>query len=191
MANGQRTLCGAYSNWHASNHMHFWTRVVFIHQAITKIMLHPESSALIITAALDGLVKVNSLDLMEEIYSLPVFSEGIYWMNIVSPKRIYCCSNRVIEVFSLNHLCDFWALSRCSVTSLSLVTCKGKSSRVMAIGNDSSVRLISRKPRNLSTVLPPPAISPLNMVKDVAYNREFNMMYLLIGGQEIWVYYTR
>ena len=70
-------------------------------------------------------------------FSLPVFSEGIYWMNIVSPKLIYCCSNRVIEVFSLNHLCDFWALSRCSVTSLSLVTCKGKSSRVMAIGNDS------------------------------------------------------
>ena len=50
--------------------MHFWTLVVFIHQAITKIMLHPESSALIITAALDGLVKVNSLDLMEEIYRL-------------------------------------------------------------------------------------------------------------------------
>ena len=69
-AKGQGTLCGAYSNWHASNHMHFWTRAVFIHQAITKIMLHPESSALIITAALDGLVKVNSLDLMEEIYRL-------------------------------------------------------------------------------------------------------------------------
>ena len=58
-------------------------------------------------------------------------------MNIVSVKHIYCCSNRVIEVFSLNHLCDFWALSRCSVTSLSLVTCRGKSTRVMAIGNDS------------------------------------------------------
>ena len=70
-------------------------------------------------------------------FSLPVFSEGIYWMNIVSPKLIYCCSNRVIEVFSLNHLCDFWALSRCSVTSLSLVMCRGKSTRVMAVGNDS------------------------------------------------------
>ena len=55
-----------------------------------------------------------------------------------------------------------------------------------------SVRLISQKKRqNLSTVLPPPPISPLNMVKDVTYNREFNMMYLLIGEQEIWVYYTR
>ena len=55
----------------------------------------------------------------------------------------------------------------------------------------SSVRLISRKRHNLSTVLPPPPISPLNMVKDVTYNREFNMMYLLINEQEIWVYYTR
>lgn len=55
----------------------------------------------------------------------------------------------------------------------------------------NSVRLISRKGQNLSTVLPPPPISPLNMVKDVAYNREFNMMYLLIDEQEIWVYYTR
>ena len=55
-----------------------------------------------------------------------------------------------------------------------------------------SVRLISQKERqNLSTVLPPPPISPLNMVKDVTYNREFNMIYLLIGEQEIWVYYTR
>lgn len=55
----------------------------------------------------------------------------------------------------------------------------------------TSVRLISRKRQNLSTVLPPPPISPLNVVKDVAYNREFNMMYLLIDEQEIWVYYTR
>ena len=56
-----------------------------------------------------------------------------------------------------------------------------------------SVRLISQKKRqNLSTVLPPPPpILPLNMVKDVTYNREFDMMYLLICEQEIWVYYTR
>ena len=67
---GDGTLCEAYLTRHASNHVHLWTCVVFIHQAITKIMLHPESSALIITGALDGLVKVNSLDLMEEIYRL-------------------------------------------------------------------------------------------------------------------------
>ena len=31
-------------------------------------MLHPENSALVLTAAMDGIIKVNSLDLMEEIY---------------------------------------------------------------------------------------------------------------------------
>jgi hypothetical protein len=58
-------------------------------------------------------------------------------MDYVSPKIMYCCSNRQIEVFALNHVVDFWALSRCCVTSISLVTCAGKSSRVMAVGSDS------------------------------------------------------
>ena len=46
----------------------FKSIVCFCNQAITKIMLHPENSALVITAAMDGIVKVNSLDFMEEIY---------------------------------------------------------------------------------------------------------------------------
>ena len=37
-------------------------------QAITKILLQPENSALVITAAMYGTIKVNSLDFMEEIY---------------------------------------------------------------------------------------------------------------------------
>ncbi|CAH3154988.1 unnamed protein product, partial [Pocillopora meandrina] len=152
-----------------------------------RVMSTALTTSWINLSALISLALLSSLTVAKESYAcdIPVFSEGIYWMNIVPS------SNRFIEVFSLNHLCDFWASSRCSVTSLSLVTCKGKSTRVMAVGNDSSVRLISRKRQNLSTVLPPPSISPLNILKDVAYNREFNMMYLLIDEQEIWVYYTR
>uniref|UniRef100_A0A6P8IQV6 Uncharacterized protein LOC116303278 n=1 Tax=Actinia tenebrosa TaxID=6105 RepID=A0A6P8IQV6_ACTTE len=160
-------------------------------KVITKIMIHPEASGVVITSSMDGMVKMFSLDVMEEIYSLPVFHEGINWMDYVSPKILYCCSNRQIEVFALNHMVDFWALSRCCVRSMSLVTCDGKSSRVMAVGSDSSVRLLSRAGKTLSTVLPPPTISPLTQVIDVTYSREFNIMYLLIDSQEIWVYYTR
>ena len=54
-----------------------------------------------------------------------------------------------------------------------------------------SIRLVSRGCVLLSTVLPPPSISPLHHVLDVAYNREYNMMFLLVNEQEIWVYYTR
>ena len=46
-----------------------WCFLFLCHiQAITKILLHPENSALVITAAMDGIIKVNSLDFMEEIY---------------------------------------------------------------------------------------------------------------------------
>ncbi|KXJ20060.1 hypothetical protein AC249_AIPGENE17892 [Exaiptasia diaphana] len=109
-------------------------------KVITKIMIHPEASGVVISASMDGMIKVYSLDIMEEIYSLPVFHEGINWLDCVSSKVMYCCSNRQIEVFSLNHVVDFWALSRCSVQSLSLVASPGKSSRIMAVGNDSRYR---------------------------------------------------
>ncbi|XP_048581685.1 uncharacterized protein LOC5517160 isoform X2 [Nematostella vectensis] len=160
-------------------------------KVITTIMLHPEAEGMVITSSLDGMVKIFCLDTMEEIYSLPIFPEGIYWMDWVSPKFFFCCSNRQIEVYALNHVYQFWALSRCSMRSLSLESCQGKSSVLMAVGTDSSVRLLSRQGRSLTTVLPPPPISPLTQVLDIAYNRELSMMYLLIEEQEIWVYYTR
>lgn len=45
--------------------------------------------------------------------------------------------------------------------------------------------------KNLSTVLPPPDVSPLRQVLSVCYSREFNTIYMLINHQEIWVYTTR
>ena len=55
-----------------------------------------------------------------------------------------------------------------------------------------SVRLVSMKDqKSLSTVLPPPSISPLQQVLGVTYNRECSMVYLLISEEEIWVYTMR
>ena len=52
-----------------------------------------------------------------------------------------------------------------------------------------SVRLVSMKDqKNLSTVLPPPSVSPLTQVLSVAYNREYSLVYLLVNPTEIWVY---
>ena len=59
-----------YAN--AGSHVSFTSSKCFkcfiCFQAITKVMLHPENSALVLTAAMDGIIKVNSLDFMEEIY---------------------------------------------------------------------------------------------------------------------------
>lgn len=41
---------------------------MFYFQVITKIMIHPEASGVVITSSMDGMVKMFSLDVMEEIY---------------------------------------------------------------------------------------------------------------------------
>lgn len=56
----------------------------------------------------------------------------------------------------------------------------------------SSMRLFSRKSqKNLTTVLPPPDISPLQRVLSACYSREYNMVFVLITTMDIWVYTTK
>jgi len=57
-------------------------------QAITKVMLHPENSALVLTAAMDGIIKVNSLDFMEEMYRS---DETLTKCTDETNKYINCC----------------------------------------------------------------------------------------------------
>lgn len=58
-------------------------------QAITKVMLHPENSALVLTAAMDGIIKVNSLDFMEEMYRS---DETLIKCTDRTNKYINCCA---------------------------------------------------------------------------------------------------
>jgi len=60
------------------------------------------------------------------------------------------------------------------------------------MGLFSSVRMFCRSNRrNITTVLPPPDISPLHKVLSVCYSREKNAAFLLVNNREIWVYTTR
>ncbi|XP_019645912.1 PREDICTED: uncharacterized protein LOC109486518 [Branchiostoma belcheri] len=161
-------------------------------RGVTQLVLHPATSALVLTSSLDGTVKMWSLDTMDIIYSLSLHKEGIQWMGLTNDNLLYCASPRRISTWFLNHVVDFWAHARCRACSLTVVPATGKSKRVMLVGDDSSVRLFSRKERkNLSTVLPPPSISPFQQVECVAYNRTHNMAFLLINPWEIWAYTTK
>ncbi|XP_078678210.1 uncharacterized protein LOC144914315 [Branchiostoma floridae x Branchiostoma belcheri] len=161
-------------------------------RGVTQLVLHPATSALVLTSSLDGTVKMWSLDTMDIIYSLNLHKEGIQWMGLTNDNLLYCASPRRISTWFLNHVVDFWAHARCRARSLTVVPATGKSKRVMLVGDDSSVRLFSRKERkNLSTVLPPPSISPFQQVECVAYNRTHNMAFLLINPWEIWAYTTK
>ncbi|KAJ8047090.1 Transcriptional repressor tup11 [Holothuria leucospilota] len=161
-------------------------------RAVTNVVLHPESSSLVLTSSLDGTVRMWSLDIMEEIYSIVMSTEGICWMGLIADRFLWTATSRELFVWNIDQTVHFYALARSKVTSIQVAQCEGKRSRVVAVGDDSSVRLVSMKDhRNLSTVLPPPSLSPLQSVLAVSYNRECSLVYLLINPEEIWVYTMR
>ncbi|XP_077995880.1 uncharacterized protein LOC144449242 [Glandiceps talaboti] len=161
-------------------------------KAITQLLLHPECSSLFLTSSLDGTVRLWSLDIMECLYVIQAATEGIEWMGLTNDRLLWTATKRNLNVWSLNTFTTFWALGRCTVKHISLVHGENKTSRVMAVGDDSSVRLISKKDqKNLTTVLPPPPISPLEQIKSVTYNREYNCVFILINAFTIWVYTTK
>ncbi|XP_071499110.1 uncharacterized protein [Diadema antillarum] len=156
---------------------------------VTNVVLHPETSMLVLTSSLDGSIKIWSLDIMELIYSMVVSTEGIYWMGLTGEGQLWTATLHGLSLWTVNEVVSFYALARCRTTSLHIAHAEGKASRVVAVGEDSSVRLVSMKDqKNLSTVLPPPSVSPLTQVLSVTYNREFSLVYMLVNPNEIWVY---
>ncbi|XP_021350983.1 uncharacterized protein LOC110448841 isoform X2 [Mizuhopecten yessoensis] len=161
-------------------------------RAVTNLLLHPDSSSLIVTASLDGSIRMWSLDTMELVYNITVSSDGVLWMGLTDDNILYVSTCRNITLWSLNQFYSFWALSRNRVTRLSLSGHESKTTRVVSLGDDSSVRLFHRKTsKNLTTVLPPHVVPPLQSVMSVCYSREFDVIFLLINPQEIWVYTSR
>eukprot|EP00105_Crassostrea_gigas_P039297 XP_019923445.1 PREDICTED: uncharacterized protein LOC105329771 isoform X14 [Crassostrea gigas] len=161
-------------------------------RAVTSIVVHPIKPSIIVTASLDGSVRMWSLNTMEILYSVVISTDGLMWMGMTDDCLMYCATVRNITLWNLNQFYDFFAVARSRICRLSLATCENKTTRVVAEGQDSSMRLFSRKSqKNLTTVLPPPDISPLQRVLSACYSREYNMVFVLITTMDIWVYTTK
>nr|XP_025038925.1 uncharacterized protein C3orf22 homolog isoform X1 [Pelodiscus sinensis] len=158
-------------------------------KSVTHVFLHPNTLSLFISGSLDGTVKLWSLDTMELFYSLSLFTEGIVWMGLTEDKLIYCSSAHNLHVYDLNHFTKFWTRVSSQIKALSLCGANGKSSRVVAMGSDNSLRIFSlHNGTKLCTVLPPPYPSPLQSVLSFAYNRTSGTIYFLLTSWDIWVY---
>ncbi|RUS77658.1 hypothetical protein EGW08_014581 [Elysia chlorotica] len=161
-------------------------------RAVTNLLLHPATSSIVLTCSLDGTVRMWSLDTMDCIYSLVVSTDGLLWMGLTDDNMLFISTARAVTLWHMNYTVQFWALARSRVLGMELCGCKEKTTRLMAISEDSSVRLMARSnQKNLCTVLPPPSISPLQRVLSVCYSREFDTIYMLVNPHEIWVYTTR
>ncbi|XP_041348822.1 uncharacterized protein LOC121368244 isoform X2 [Gigantopelta aegis] len=161
-------------------------------RAVTSLSIHPQNSAIAITSSLDGTIRLWSLEFMDALYSMVVSADGVLWMGLTDDQLLYLATARSITMWSLNYFFQFWSMAHNKVTSLSLVGSENKTTRVVATSSDSSVRLFARcSHKNMSTVLPPPSISPLQTVLNVCYSREFNVVFMLVNPRQIWVYTTR
>ncbi|VDI67766.1 Hypothetical predicted protein [Mytilus galloprovincialis] len=163
-------------------------------RAVSGMVLHPETQTMFITSSLDGTVRIWSLDTMEQLYSTTISSDGLLWMGLTDDNLLYISTCRSITLWHTNQFLKFWALARNNVNKLYLSGAEDKTTRVVAVCDDSSVKLFSRTNRkNLTTMLPvpPPDLLPLQKVLSVCYSREFTAIYILINPTKIWVYTAR
>ena len=70
-------------------------------------------------------------------FSLVVSTEGVRWMGLTDDRLLYLSTKRTLTVWSLNTSTTFWSLARCCLTRLLLVPGYGKSTRLVAVGEDS------------------------------------------------------
>ncbi|KAL4225908.1 hypothetical protein ACF0H5_013896 [Mactra antiquata] len=68
-----------------------------------------------------------------------VSADGVMWMGFTDDKLLYISTCRNITLWHLNNFYSFWALARNHVSSLSLASCEDKTTRILAVGDDSSV----------------------------------------------------
>lgn len=67
-----------------------------------------------------------------------------------------------------------------------------KSSRLITISEENSIRIFNRKnATQLTIVLPIPDINTVDQLKSIAYSRSVDTFYILLDNNEIWIYYTR
>nr|XP_014344404.1 PREDICTED: uncharacterized protein LOC102354946 isoform X2 [Latimeria chalumnae] len=161
-------------------------------RSITSLILHPETSALFISGSMDGTVRLWSLDTMSQIYNLPVIREGICWMGLTDENLLYCCSAEFLHVYHLNYFIHFWSHMGCRIASLGLCGAAGRTTRVVAMGVDDSMRIFSRiNGKKLCTVLPPLSVTPMLSLCSSAYNRANGIVVFLVDPWNLWIYTAR
>ncbi|XP_042310460.1 uncharacterized protein LOC121923774 isoform X2 [Sceloporus undulatus] len=159
---------------------------------VTKLLLHPSTTTLFISGSLDGSVKLWSFETMDIFYSISLFQEGVLWIGIMEDTFLYCCSARGLHIYDLNSFTSFWSHVSSPVRNLYLCGADGKSSRVVAMGVDNSLRIFSlHNGTRLCTVLPPLCPSVLHPLLSFTYNRASGTIYLLLTPTDIWVYTAR
>ena len=160
---------------------------------ITSIIMHPSDNNLFISSSHDGCIKLFSLQTLEEVFSISIFSEGVHWMKVHSLKYLYAASTKHIKILDLNYSFKFWSTLRSQIKNISInpkFSCKSSHAFIQA--TDHSIRIYQAKNGHKKcTVLPPPELNILNEIIWVTYDRIGSVVYMLFDDTNVWVYITK
>lgn len=69
--------------------------------------------------------------------SIVMSTEGILWMGIIADKFLWTATPRELSIWNIDQTVHFYALARSKVTSIQVAQSDRKTSRVVAVGDDS------------------------------------------------------
>ncbi|XP_052822883.1 uncharacterized protein LOC106881343 isoform X1 [Octopus bimaculoides] len=163
-------------------------------RSVSNLQLHPENSLMFITSSHDGTIRIWSLETMDCLYCCLVSgNNNPMWMFFTDENQLVTCTAEEISVWFLNYFVNFWGLMRSGVSHMSLqYGTAPKTTRLLAVGDDGSIRLFAQKShKKLCTILPPPCLSPLEELPGFCYSRDLNLVYLLLSTDILWIYTSR
>ena len=68
----------------------------------------------------------------------------------------------------------------------------GKSSRLITVSEENSIRIFNKKNASqLTCVLPIPNMNSLDQIHSIVYSRSIDTLYVLLENKEIWIYYAK
>lgn len=159
---------------------------------ISSIILNPHNSNLFLSASLDGTIKMWSLDIMQQIYQLTLFKSEILWMGVTEENLLYVASPFDLTLWNITNFIDFWAVTRDKVQKIDFDFAKGKTCRMLIISEENTIRIFNReKACQMTAVLPIPKLNNKLKMVSIVYSRHYDIIYILLNNNEIWLYYTR
>ena len=160
---------------------------------ITAIAIHLKDGNMFLSSSMDGTVRLFSLQMLDEIYSINVFPEGILFMRTHVSNLLYVASRKGVQLYDLNYSFRFWSTARAPVRRMNVThRVAGLRQYVVVFTTDNCIRLYNKQTgQRRSTVLPPPEIAIGRDVISIAFDRQGRVLYILFKPLHVWIYSTR
>lgn len=154
---------------------------------IVRILAHP-NEPLLITASEDSTIRFWRIETFQETYRFDVL-DTIHDLCMVGPRKFYFTSSRYVCLLDFNYFHSIFTLVGSKCTSITrFAPSADVPSRVLVVGDDGGVRIVSPTHGNILTML-----FPVVTHKPIAYTHDplEHRIYVLLQNGGIMVISTK